>query len=70
MAPTSGPTPRATLEVMAPDRETVVVIEDDPNIAELVDLYLRNAGYRVHLAADGPAGIELVRARRPDLVRS
>jgi DNA-binding response OmpR family regulator len=53
---------------VAPDRETVVVIEDDPNIAQLVDLYLRNAGYQVHLAADGPTGIELVRARRPDLV--
>jgi DNA-binding response OmpR family regulator len=45
-----------------------VLIEDDPNIADLVDLYLRNDGYRVYQAANGEAGLELVRDRRPKLV--
>jgi DNA-binding response OmpR family regulator len=51
----------------APER-VVVVVEDDPHIADLVDLYLRQAGYRVYQAADGEAGLRLVRQHRADLV--
>ena len=40
--------------------QTVVVIEDDPAIADLLDLYLRQAGYRVLLAPSGERGLELV----------
>jgi DNA-binding response OmpR family regulator len=47
---------------------TVVVIEDDANIAELVDLYLRRDGFRVLVARDGEAGLELVRRERPRMV--
>lgn len=51
------------------DHETVVVlVEDDPNIADLVDLYLRQAGYRVYQAADGERGLELVEQRQPAIV--
>ena len=32
---------------------TIVVVEDDPNIADLVDMYLRREGFRVIQAADG-----------------
>jgi len=46
----------------------VVVVEDDPNIADLVALYLRDAGFRVHPADTGEAGLEAVRSRRPNLV--
>ena len=46
----------------------VVVIEDDANIAELVDLYLRRDGFRVLVARDGEAGLELVRRERPRMV--
>jgi DNA-binding response OmpR family regulator len=56
------------MEVVATDRATVVVIEDDSNIAQLVELYLRDAGYAVHLAGDGTTGIDVVRARQPSLV--
>ncbi len=59
---------QATMEEVATDPATVVVIEDDSNIAQLVELYLRDAGYGVHLAGDGSAGIDLVRARQPSLV--
>src|SRR5204863_5406257 len=38
----------------------VVVIEDDSNIADLLDLYLREAGYRVLLAPSGERGLELL----------
>ncbi len=50
------------------DAGTVVVVEDDPHIAELVDLYLRRDGFRVLLAADGGRGMELVAHHHPCLV--
>jgi DNA-binding response OmpR family regulator len=43
-------------------------VEDDTNIAELVDLYLRRDGFRVLIASDGDAGLELVRRERPRMV--
>jgi len=52
---------------VAPD-QTVVVVEDDPAIADLVDLYLRQAGYRVLQAPSGERGLELVAQHRPVLM--
>jgi DNA-binding response OmpR family regulator len=46
---------------------TIVVIEDDPSIADLVDLYLREAGFRVLQAATGNRGLELVGLHAPVL---
>jgi DNA-binding response OmpR family regulator len=46
----------------------VVVVEDDRNIADLVDLYLRNAGFRVLQAEDARRGLELVSSEQPVLV--
>jgi DNA-binding response OmpR family regulator len=48
--------------------QTVVVVEDDPAIADLVDLYLRQAGYRVLQAPSGERGLELVAQHRPVLM--
>jgi DNA-binding response OmpR family regulator len=47
---------------------TVVVIEDDPHIADLVDLYLRRDGYRVLLARDGEQGLTLINQEEPWIV--
>lgn len=44
---------------------TIVVVEDDPNIADLVDLYLRAEGFRVLQATTGERGLELVEQSRP-----
>ncbi|MFN8023147.1 MAG: response regulator transcription factor [Acidimicrobiales bacterium] len=49
-----------------PER-TIVIVEDDPNIADLVDLYLREAGFRVLQAAAGERGLELIAQHRPVL---
>ncbi len=46
----------------------MVVVEDDPNIADLVDLYLRQAGFRVLQSTDGAAGLDAVSTHDPDLV--
>ncbi len=53
---------------MSTENGTVVVVEDDPNIADLVDLYLRREGFRVLLASDGQKGLELWRHEDPWIV--
>jgi DNA-binding response OmpR family regulator len=50
------------------DNGTVVVVEDDPHIADLVDLYLRREGYRVLLALDGEKGLEIFKQADPWIV--
>lgn len=46
----------------------MLVVEDDPAIADIERLYLLQAGYTVHLEADGHAGLEQVRRLRPAAV--
>ena len=53
---------------MNADNGTVVVVEDDPHIADLVDLYLRREGFRVLLAGDGEKGLELFKQSDPCFV--
>jgi DNA-binding response OmpR family regulator len=50
------------------DTGTVVVIEDDPHIADLLDLYLRQQGFRVLLAGDGEKGLEVFAQEDPWIV--
>jgi DNA-binding response OmpR family regulator len=47
---------------------TIVVVEDDQNIADLVELYLREEGFRVIQAHDGEKGLQAIRDQRPRLV--
>jgi two-component system response regulator ResD len=49
-------------------RDTVLVVDDDPKIRELVRLYLVRDGYQPLEAADGPGALETARAHRCDLV--
>ncbi len=53
---------------MGDDNGTVVVVEDDPHISDLVDLYLRREGFRVLLAGDGEKGLKLVAQEAPAIV--
>lgn len=46
----------------------ILVIEDETNIAQLIRLYLEQAGYRVVVASDGVAGLEMHAREHPDLV--
>ena len=48
--------------------KTVLIIEDEKNIADLVKIYLKKEGYRVETAADGGEGLQQFRALKPDLV--
>ena len=47
---------------------TVLVIEDDDAVRELFALALEDAGYRVLVAADGRAGLEVLQREQPHLV--
>ena len=47
---------------------TVLVVEDDRNIAELLQMYLEKEGYAVTIAADGGQGLEKFKAIQPDIV--
>ena len=50
---------------MAADQGTIVVVEDDTNIADLVDMYLRGEGFRVIQAGTGEAGLAAIERERP-----
>ena len=50
------------------ERGTILVVDDEPNIADLVELYLRRDGFRVLKAATGEEGVRAVGDHRPRLV--
>ncbi|PZS27629.1 MAG: DNA-binding response regulator [Pseudonocardiales bacterium] len=51
-----------------PERRIIVVVEDDETIAHAVQSRLTAEGFDVHLAADGPRGVQLCVEVRPDVV--
>jgi DNA-binding response OmpR family regulator len=55
-APTDGP------------RGSVVVVDDEPTIGEVLARYLERAGYHTRVAGDGPQALALCAASPPDLV--
>ena len=50
------------------ERGTILVVDDEPNIADLVELYLRRDGFRVVKAATGHDGLTAAANHRPRLV--
>jgi diguanylate cyclase (GGDEF)-like protein len=48
--------------------ETILVVDDDPDIARFVEVNLRSAGYDVAVAGDGEEALEKAGEIRPDLV--
>jgi CheY-like chemotaxis protein len=46
----------------------VLVVDDDPNMAETLGRWLRNAGHRVQIASDGASAIAEVVRSRPEIV--
>ena len=50
------------------DKGTILVVEDEPNIADLVDLYLSRDGFRVLKTPTGEGGLAAIRDHRPRLV--
>ena len=48
--------------------QTILVVDDEPHIVEVVRDYLKQAGYRVLTARDGQTALTLARHERPDLI--
>jgi DNA-binding response OmpR family regulator len=49
-------------------RGSVLVVDDEPTIAEVVSRYLRRAGYATQIASDGVQALDAATALRPDLI--
>jgi two-component system CheB/CheR fusion protein len=69
-APAHVPSAAEASEHIAPRSGTILIIEDDPEVRENLELFLREEGYDATTAVDGPAALELAvrRTIRPDLV--
>ncbi len=48
--------------------DPILIVEDDRNIASLVETYLEQAGFRTVVANDGRRGLELAQRLHPGLV--
>lgn len=49
-------------------KAVILIVEDEPSIAEVVGVYLQRAGYPVLFANDGQAALEILEEQPPDLV--
>ena len=67
----TGAEPMSTEEPAAPLPDaggSILVVDDDPFIARLLEIELRAAGFDVRVASDGERALELARERCPELV--
>ena len=48
--------------------KTILVVDDEPKIADLARDYLEHAGFNVRIAGDGETALAAIRRDRPDLV--
>jgi two-component system alkaline phosphatase synthesis response regulator PhoP len=48
--------------------ETILVVDDEQNLIDLVKGYLEREGFVVLTAGDGPSAVDVTRARKPDLI--
>jgi DNA-binding response OmpR family regulator len=53
---------------LPPARGTILVVDDEANIADLVEMYLRKEGFRVLKAGTGEDGLAAAKRERPRLV--
>ena len=48
--------------------KTILVVDDEPKITQLVRDYLESAGFGVHVAHDGKTALSLAKTEKPDLI--
>jgi DNA-binding response OmpR family regulator len=58
----------ATLSPSEPGRDRILVVEDEPMVAEVVERYLRRDGYVVNVVADGARALKEIEEFRPTLI--
>ena len=50
------------------ETKQILIVEDDDNTAEIMKLFLIDAGFRAHVADDGQRAIYMITRQRPDLI--
>ena len=50
------------------EKKRVLVVDDEPDFADLVKQYLEQAGFEVEVAYDGVQGLDKVKATPPDAI--
>jgi DNA-binding response OmpR family regulator len=66
MSPPADPTASRPLTPSAPPR--VLIADDTPQAAELMEAYLADCGYELRTVADGEQTLQAVKAWKPDLI--
>jgi len=50
------------------NRKTILVIDDDAAIRRIIELKLKNRGYKILTASNGEEGFRMIKAQKPDVV--
>lgn len=53
---------------MPPAPKKILIVEDEPDIAKLVKLYMEKAGFHANVAESGVEALKLIKSERPDLL--
>src|SRR5215218_7868212 len=64
----AGPVENSVLAFSPMARERILLIEDEPDIAEVLQYNLEKEGFQVDLARRADTGLEMVRKEQPDLI--
>lgn len=61
---------RASLnnDMLLPDRPIILVVDDDPDVRQVLSWTLEDAGFAVHTARDGATAVERAAVDAPSLV--
>jgi diguanylate cyclase (GGDEF)-like protein len=51
-------------------KDLILIVDDEPNMAQIIEYNLRKAGYDTSTAHSGTEALESIKARRPDLIIS
>jgi PAS domain S-box-containing protein len=63
-----GTLERKTLPLPSLVGRRILVVDDEPDIANLIRRYLKRAGYKVHIAHNAADALKLARTEHPDLI--
>ena len=53
---------------MIEQTKTILLVDDDPDFSEAVSFFLKNNGFQVHRARNGPEALKLAEMQKPDLI--
>lgn len=51
-----------------PERQSVLIVDDDPDIAHLINVFLDRKGYETLIASSGPECLDILKTKKPDVL--